>query len=102
MTVLAGVRVLDFTEYIAGPYGTMILGDLGADVIKVEPPEGDRWRQGQFYAPYESRNNLSLNRSKRSIALDLGTEEGKAAGGDATAHCASRFHFLAEEKVVIS
>src|SRR3972149_6783542 len=78
MTVLAGVRVLDFTEYIAGPYGTMILGDLGADVIKVEPPEGDRWRQGQFYAPYESRNNLSLNRSKRSIALDLGTEEGKA------------------------
>lgn len=78
MSVLAGVRVLDFTEYIAGPYCTMILGDLGADVIKVEPPEGDRWRQGQFYAPHESRNNLSLNRSKRSIALDLNTEEGRA------------------------
>lgn len=77
MTVLAGVRVLDFTEYIAGPYGMMLLGDLGADVIKVEPPEGDRWRQGQFYAPYEARSNLSLNRSKRSIALDLNTEEGR-------------------------
>ena len=77
MTVLEGVRVIDFSEYIAGPFSGMLLGDLGADVIKVEPPEGDRWRQGQFYAPHESRNNLSLNRSKRSIALDLKTDEGK-------------------------
>ena len=77
MTVLAGLRVIDFTEYIAGPYAGMLLGDMGADVIKVEPPEGDRFRQGQFYAPHESRNNLSMNRSKRSIAIDLTTSEGK-------------------------
>ena len=77
MTVLAGIRVIDFCEYIAGPFGTMLLGDMGADVIKVEPPGGDRWRQGEFYAPHESRNNLSMNRSKRSIALDLATDEGR-------------------------
>jgi formyl-CoA transferase len=77
MTVLQGLRVIDFTEYIAGPFGTMLLGDMGADVIKVEPPGGDRWRQGQFYAPNEARANLSMNRSKRSIALDLATPDGK-------------------------
>ena len=77
MTVLAGLRVIDFSEYIAGPFGGMLLGDMGADVIKVEPPEGDRFRQGRFYAPHESRNNLSMNRSKRSIAIDLTTSEGK-------------------------
>ena len=77
MTVLQGLRVIDFTEYIAGPFGTMLLGDMGADVIKVEPPGGDRWRQGQFYAPNEAKANLSMNRSKRSIALDLATPEGK-------------------------
>ncbi|MDP7226741.1 MAG: CoA transferase [SAR202 cluster bacterium] len=77
MTVLAGLRVLDFTEYIAGPYGGMLLGDMGADVIKVEPPGGDRWRQGVFYAPHETRNNLSMNRSKRGIAIDLATDDGQ-------------------------
>ena len=78
MTVLAGLRVIDFSEYIAGPYAGMLLGDMGADVIKVEPPEGDRWRQGlRSYAPNESRGNLSMNRSKRSIAIDLTTGEGR-------------------------
>ncbi len=77
MTVLTGLRVLDLTEYIAGPYGGMLLGDMGADVIKVEPPGGDRWRQGPLYAPHETRNNLSMNRSKRGIAIDLATAEGR-------------------------
>ena len=77
MTVLTGLRVIDFSEYIAGPFAGMLLGDMGADVIKVEPPGGDRFRQGRFYAPHESRTNLPMNRSKRSIAIDLTTSEGK-------------------------
>ena len=78
MTVLSGVRVIDLSEYIAGPLAGMLLGDLGADVIKVEPPSGDRWRlQGKPYGPNEVKANLSQNRSKRSIALNLQADEGK-------------------------
>jgi formyl-CoA transferase len=68
---LAGIRVIDFTEYIAGPYCTMMLGDMGADVIKVERPDGDAWRHTASVAPYESRQSLGVNRNKRSISLDL-------------------------------
>ena len=66
MTVLSGVRVIDLSEYIAGPLAGMLLGDLGADVIKVEPPSGDRWRlQGKPYGPNEVKANLVYNGEKK-------------------------------------
>jgi crotonobetainyl-CoA:carnitine CoA-transferase CaiB-like acyl-CoA transferase len=74
---LDGVRVVDFTEYIAGPYCTMMLADMGADVIKVERPQGDAWRHTASVAPYESRAFLGVNRGKRSIALDLEQDEAR-------------------------
>ena len=69
---LAGIRVLDFTHALAGPYCTMLLGDLGADIVKVEPPHGDHSRQwGPPFINGESSYFLSVNRNKRSIVLDL-------------------------------
>lgn len=75
---LAGVKVLEFSEMIAAPFAGMNLGDLGADVIKVEPPEGDPWRHSLEFAPNESRTFLSLNRNKRGITLDLKLPEAQA------------------------
>jgi len=68
---LSGVRVLDFSEYIAGPYAGQMLADMGAEVIKVEPPHGDFWRHTAPVAPFESRGFIGVNRGKRSISLDL-------------------------------
>jgi crotonobetainyl-CoA:carnitine CoA-transferase CaiB-like acyl-CoA transferase len=69
---LAGIRVLDFTHALAGPYCTMLLGDLGADIVKVEPPAGDHSRQwGPPFIEGESSYFLSVNRNKRSVVLDL-------------------------------
>src|SRR5450756_2177645 len=69
---LAGTRVLDFSHALAGPYCTMLLGDFGADVIKVEPPHGDHSRQwGPPFIKGESSYFLSVNRNKRSVVLDL-------------------------------
>src|SRR5437667_8582452 len=75
-SALAGITVVDFTEYIAGPYCTMMLADMGANVIKVERPEGDAWRHTAPVAPYEGRVFLGVNRGKRSIAIDLTRAEG--------------------------
>ena len=73
---LATVRVLDFTQALAGPYCTMMLGDLGADVAKVEPPAGDHSRQwGPPFINGESSYFLSVNRNKRSVILDLKKKE---------------------------
>src|ERR1700681_1046485 len=69
---LEGIRVLDFSHALAGPYCTMLLGDLGADIIKVEPPSGDHSRQwGPPFINGESSYFLSVNRNKRSVVLDL-------------------------------
>ncbi|MGJ4948748.1 CaiB/BaiF CoA transferase family protein [Bradyrhizobium sp. HKCCYLS20291] len=83
---LAGLRILDLSRILAGPTCTQILGDLGADVVKVEKPnDGDDTRK--WGAPFvtgtdgmptaESAYYLCANRNKRSVALDIGTEEGK-------------------------
>ena len=68
---LNGVKVLDLSAYIAGPYGCTLLADQGADVIKVEPPDGDNLRQYPSTLERESRAFLGVNRSKQGIALDL-------------------------------
>ena len=68
---LAGIRVLDLSAYIAGPYGCTLLADQGAEVIKIEPPGGDNLRQYPSTLENESRAFLGINRSKRGIVLDL-------------------------------
>src|SRR5689334_25344093 len=68
---LAGVRVLDFCSFINGSYSAALMGDLGADVIKVEPLYGDLAREWGPFINGESRPFQTWNRSKRSIALDL-------------------------------
>ncbi|MBI5289412.1 MAG: CoA transferase [Chloroflexi bacterium] len=74
---LAGVRVLEFSEIIAAPFGGMLLADMGADVIKVEPPLGEPWRGFQPLGLREGRGYISLNRGKRGITLDLTTPEAR-------------------------
>ncbi len=74
---LEGVRILEFSEIIAAPFGGMLLSDMGADVIKVEPVGGEAWRLQAQFMPLESRPFISLNRGKRGIAIDLKSAEGR-------------------------
>lgn len=87
-SALQGLRIVDFTRVLAGPFCTMLLGDLGADVIKIEHPEtGDDTRQwgppwGGAEADKMSAYFLSVNRNKRSLTLNLKTTEGQALARD--------------------
>src|SRR5919201_188896 len=77
---LAGVRVVDLTAMVMGSYCTQIMADMGADVIKIEPPEGDNTRYISVGpAPGMSGVYVNVNRGKRSIVLDLQTEAGRTA-----------------------
>jgi len=73
---LDGFRVLDLTTMVSGPIATMMLGDQGADVIKIEPPRGEYMRMAGLKHEGMSASFLSCNRSKRSLAVDLKTEAG--------------------------
>ena len=78
---LMGVKVLDVSQVMAGPYSCMLLADMGADVIKVEPPgSGDQTRGAMGFKMKgpDSMGFLNMNRNKRSIAINLKSEAGKA------------------------
>lgn len=79
---LAGIRIIDLTHMLSGPYGAMILSDMGADTIKVEPLQGEGTRKLLATDPKNSLDGfgayfITLNRNKRSVAIDLKTDEGK-------------------------
>ena len=77
---LSGVRVLDFTHAAAGPFATMLLADLGADVIKIEKPgrgDGARFMGEPMLGSAESDYYVSINRNKRGLLLDLRTSAGR-------------------------
>jgi crotonobetainyl-CoA:carnitine CoA-transferase CaiB-like acyl-CoA transferase len=76
---LAGIKVLDLTSVLYGPYASQTLGDWGAEVIKIEPLTGDTWRySGQFRNRGMTGQFMSVNRNKRSLALDLKQPDGKS------------------------
>ena len=76
---LSGIRVVDLTRVLGGPYCTQILGDYGAEVIKVEPPQGDEVRDWgpPFDEAHDASYFIGVNRNKRSLGLDLGKPEGR-------------------------
>src|SRR5574342_396081 len=84
MKALHGIRILDLTHMLSGPYGAMLLADLGAETIKVEPPKtGEGTRRILERDPANSLNGfgaffLALNRNKKSVTLDLKSERGLA------------------------
>lgn len=79
MQALTGIKVVEFCEIAAGPFCAMMLADSGAEVIKVERPAGDAMRMWPPVTEGFSENFASVNRNKRSIVLDMKTEEGLAA-----------------------
>lgn len=85
---LAGIRVLDFTHAAAGPFATMFLGDLGAQVIKIEKPgrgDGSRHMGSPMLGPMDSEYYVSLNRNKRSVLIDLSISDGMRIARDLAA-----------------
>jgi crotonobetainyl-CoA:carnitine CoA-transferase CaiB-like acyl-CoA transferase len=78
MASLTGIRVVDVTQVMAGPYSAMILADLGADVVKIEPPGGDSTRQMPGAVGTDTPAFNAVNRGKRSIVIDLKTADGRA------------------------
>ena len=76
---LAGIKVIDLTRVLGGPYCTQLLGDHGAEIVKIEPPQGDEVRDwGPPFHDEDASYFIGVNRNKRSLALDLSGEEGKA------------------------
>lgn len=75
---LAGIRVLELSQIVAGPFAGVVLADLGADVVKVEPPRGEDRRNSGAVVPNEGKYFQSLNRGKRSLTVDLSRPEGQA------------------------
>src|ERR1044071_8471798 len=73
---LSGVRVLDLSAYIAGPYGCTLLADQGADVIKIEPPDGDNLRQYPSTLQSENRAFLGANGRQQGVVLELKSSAG--------------------------
>src|SRR5579872_1581235 len=67
---LSGIKVLDLSSYIAAPYGTTLLADLGAEVLKIQPPGGDTLRHYPSTLPHESRAYLGINRNKLIVNFD--------------------------------
>jgi formyl-CoA transferase len=84
---LDGIRVLDVTQVMAGPYAAMVLADLGADVIKVEPPAGDSTRQMPGAAGTDTPAFNAVNRGKRSIVLDLKRDGGRSVAARLARGC---------------
>ena len=76
---LSGIRIIDLTQALAGPMGTMLLGDLGAEIIKIESPGGDMLRLGETKVSPESYYFTSVSRNKQSVVLNLQTESGLEA-----------------------
>ena len=76
---LEGKRVVEYAQYVAGPLCGVLLADLGADVVKVEPPAGDGYRHVMPVAPGAGRYFIPLNRGKRSVVLDLKSDDGLGA-----------------------
>src|SRR5436309_12071032 len=89
MQPLDDIRVIDLSRVLAGPYGTMMLADLGAEVIKVEQPgTGDDTRQwGPPFAAGESAYYLSCNRNKKGITLNLQSAQGRDIAGQLADRC---------------
>ena len=73
---LDGIKIIEFTQIIAAPFGGMLLADMGAEIIKVEPLEGAPWSLHTEFIPKESKTFIGLNRGKKSLPLDLQSPEG--------------------------
>jgi len=85
---LSGLRVLDFTRVLSGPFTTMVLGDLGAEIIKIERPgKGDDSRYSGPKSAGESTHFMTANRNKKSVVLDLGHPDGRRVALELAAHC---------------
>ena len=93
--IFSGLKVVDLASFIAGPGAATILSDFGADVIKVEPPDGELWRSGQKIPPQphseETYPFQLANRNKRGVALNLKAAE-RAAGSRAVSQVGGRLH----------
>lgn len=83
---LAGLRVVDFSRVLAGPFCTALLGDLGAEVVKIEPPQGDDYRAIGPMVEGESALFAAMNRNKKSVVLDLKNEHGLALAKELVRH----------------